>query len=410
MRRFDFAIIIPVFLLILTGTLQIASYTSGHSLLNHFIALGLGLAAMLVFTFTKYKAFFRFRAIFLYGMGIFFLTLTLFFGKTVHFCRSWLDVGFVVFQPAEVAKFSTIIILTYFLGRNYAGRNSFKTILFITLLSAIPFMLVLKQPDMGSSLVFLFIFFVFLYLSRNFGLLLFLFITGSVLLVEIVYFCLQHAIDFRVIPAVIAFFVMVFIIAKFVLRIRKAHVPVFSVCIFFLLSGFFSYRFAAGFKRYQKDRLLNFVRPKRDVLNSGYHLEQSLIAVGSGRFAGKGYRRGTQSRLGFLPGKYTDFIFASISEEFGFSGVFLLLAAYFVLFSRMFKISMLALDREGTFITLAVFGVLFFQTVLNIGGVIGILPITGLPLPFVSYGGTAMVVYLSMLGIVMNVYLSSRGY
>ena len=408
MRKFDFGIIIPVFFLLLTGTFQIVSYTSGQHLLNYFISVVLGLAAMLVFTFTKYKAFLRFRAVFLYVLGIILLAATLFLGKTVHFCRSWLDIGFVVFQPSEVAKFSTIIILTYFLNRNYAGRNSFKTVLFITLFSAIPFLLVLKQPDIGSSLVFIFIFFIFLYLSQNFGIFLFVFAMGSILFTEIVYFCLHPCIDFGFFQALAAFFVVLFIVAKFFLRIRKLFVIVCSVCFFFLLTGFFSYRVAAGFKRYQKDRLLNFVKPRRDVLNSGYHLEQSLIAVGSGKFTGKGYRRGTQSRLGFLPGRYKDFIFVSISEEFGFLGVFLLLAAYFILFSRMIKISMCSLDREGTFITLAVFGVFFFQTVLNIGGVVGILPITGLPLPFVSYGGTAMVVYFSMVGIVLNVHLSSR--
>ncbi|MFH1353476.1 MAG: FtsW/RodA/SpoVE family cell cycle protein [bacterium] len=409
MRKFDLGIIIPVFFLLLTGIFQIVSYASGAQLLNYFIAVGLGIAAMLVFTFTKYKAFLRFRAVFLYVFGIILLGATLFLGKTVNFCRSWLDIGFVIFQPSEIAKFSTVIILTYFLGKNYSDRNSLKTILFITLFSAIPFLLVLKQPDIGSSLVFIFIFFIFLYLSQNFGFFLFVLATGSVLFAEIVYFCLHQGIDFRIFRPLAAFLVIFFIVAKFFLRIKKTFVPVLSVCFFFLLTGFFSYRVAAGFKRYQKDRLLNFVKPSRDVLNSGYHLEQSLIAIGSGKFTGKGYRRGTQSRLGFLPGRYKDFIFASIAEEFGFLGVFLLLAAYFILFSRMIKISALSLDREGTFITLAVFGVLFFQTVLNIGGVIGILPITGLPLPFVSYGGTALVVYLSMVGIVLNVYLSSRG-
>jgi len=409
MRKFDLGIIIPVFLLLLTSSFQIASYVSGSQLFNYFIAAAIGIVSMLVFTFTKYKAFLRFRAVFLYVLGIILLIATLFFGKTVHFCRSWLDIGFVIFQPSEIAKFSTIIILTYFLGKNYADRSSFKTILFITLFSVTPFLLVLKQPDIGSSLVFIFIFFIFLYLSRNFGFFLFVLLTGSIVFTEIVYFCLHPGINFKIFQALAVLLIIFFVIAKFLLRIKKVYVPVFAVFLFSLLTGFFSYRVAAGFKRYQKDRILNFVKPRRDVLNSGYHLEQSLIAIGSGKFTGKGYRRGTQSRLGFLPGRYKDFIFASIAEEFGFLGVFLLLAAYFILFSRMIKISTLSLDREGTFITLAVFGVLFFQTVLNIGGVIGILPITGLPLPFVSYGGTALVVYLSMVGIVLNVSLNSRG-
>jgi len=410
MRKIDFTILIPAIFLVVMGTSQIISYTSGRMLLAHFAALGGGFAGMFIFSLTKYKVFIRFRAITLYVLGILLLLAVLSFGRTVRGSCSWLNIGIVVFQPSELVKFTTIIFLTYYFSRNYIDRGSPRTVFFTVLFGALPFALVLKQPDVGTAMVFLFIIFVFLYFSQNINFLMFLVISGGIVLIEIIYFCLYPAGTWSLYLAGAAFFAVLYLLMRFLLRIKKAHVLVLSLGSLFVLSLLFSWKVTSMLKPYQKNRILNFIKPSRDTLNSGYHLSQSLITIGSGKLTGKGYRMGSQARLGFLPGKYTDFIFASIAEEFGFLGVLLILISYFVLYLRIIKISMLAIDQQGTFLTLAIFAILFFQTVLNIGMTLGIMPITGLPLPFVSYGGTALVVYLSMLGIVMNVGATAEGW
>ncbi|MBA3051691.1 MAG: FtsW/RodA/SpoVE family cell cycle protein [Candidatus Omnitrophota bacterium] len=410
MKRFDPLILFPALFLLAMGSLQNISYVSGDMLYRHLFAIALGFAGMVIFTFTKYKSFLRFRAIIFYVLGIALLILTLAVGYSVHGSRSWLGAGFIVFQPSEIAKFTTVIFLTYFLSKNYTSRNSFRTIFFLIFFSALPLFLVLKQPDFGTGLVFVFIGFMFLYFSQNIRLLVFVSVLGALLLGEIIFFCMRpHALMWLARWAAAAFAAL-YIAVRFLMHIKKSHIAVLVLFGLFFTSCLVSHKVATGFKSYQKDRILNFISPNRDTLNSGYHLSQSLIAIGSGKIKGKGYRRGTQARLGFLPGKYTDFMFASIAEEFGFIGSFLILFSYFILFSRMIKIAVMALDQQGTFLALSILGVLFFQTFLNIGMTLGMLPITGLPLPFLSYGGTATAVYLMMLGVVMNVYATAKGY
>ncbi len=409
MKRFDPLILLPALFLLVMGSLQNISYVSGDMLSRHLFAMFLGAAGMVMFTFTKYKSFLRFRAIALYVLGIALLVLTLCVGHSVHGSRSWLSAGVIVFQPSEIAKFTTIVFLTYYLSKNYTSRNSFRTIFFLMFFSALPLFLVLKQPDFGTGLVFVFIAFIFLYFSQNIRLLTFVSVLGAVLFSEIFFFCAYPHALMRLAAWGASVSALIFVLMRFLMHMKKAHIAAALLFGFFFLSCFMSHKVVSGFKDYQKNRILNFINPDRDTLNTGYHLSQSLIAIGSGKLKGKGYRRGTQARLGFLPGKYTDFMFASIAEEFGFVGSFLILAAYFILFSRMIKIAVMALDQQGTFLALSIFGVLFFQTFLNIGMTLGMLPITGLPLPFLSYGGTATAVYLMMLGMVMNVYATAKG-
>ncbi len=403
-------ILFPVIILLVMGSLQNISYVSGDMLNRHLLAIAIGFTGMIILTFTKYKSFLRFRAIALYALGIALLALTLFTGHSVHGSRSWLKAGFIIFQPSEIAKFTTIIFLTYYLSKHYSSRNSFRTIFFLAIFSALPLFLVLRQPDFGTGLVFVFIAFIFLYFSQNIRLLIFVSVASVILFAEIFFFCAHPRALMRISAWGAGVSALIYIFMRVVMHIKKAHIAAGVLLGLFLLSCFASHKVSSGFKGYQKNRILNFISPDRDTLNSGYHLSQSLIAIGSGKIKGKGYRRGTQARLGFLPGKYTDFMFASIAEEFGFAGSFLILTAYFILFSRMIKIAIMALDQQGTFLALSIFGVLFFQTFLNIGMTLGMMPITGLPLPFLSYGGTATAVYLMMLGMVMNVYATAKGH
>jgi rod shape determining protein RodA len=339
-----------------------------------------------------------------------FLLATLLFGKTVNFCKAWLDLGYFSCQPSERAKLTTVLLLAYYLDKNYANRNSFRTVFFTSLFTLIPFVFVLKQPDLGTSLIFIVIFFIFLFLSQNLRLLLFIVIVGAIVGFEIVYFCIYPKMGYRFFIYFLVFCFFIYLFLYYFMKLRRAYFLILSFYLFISFTVVFSYKVAGVLKPYQRDRILNFVNPKRDALNSGYHISQSLITIGSGKFSGKGFRRGTQSRLGFLPGKYTDFIFATICEEFGFVVAALLIFVYGFLFYKILAVARKSPDRVGSFLAVAFFGILFSQTFLNIGMNLGLLPITGLPLPFVSYGGTAIVVYLTMLGIILNVSASARGY
>jgi len=402
MKNFNLKIILPVFFLLGFGTSEIVSFVSGTALYNHFVALIIGIFFMFIFSVTRYRVFLRFRAHILYLLGIGLLILTLLFGKEINFSKSWLDIGIITFQPSEIAKFTTIILLTHYVSKNYATRQSFKTILGILFISLIPFVLIFVQPDLGTSIVFLAISFAFLVLSQNTRPLLILFFVGFALFSSLIYFCF-YSFSFKIPIVIFVLCGILFLVFEFIFKVKKPQLP----CLFLFLSlnvvVFAGFGISKMLKPYQKSRIMNFINPQRDPLNSGYQISQSLITIGSGKLFGKGYLNGTQARLGFLPGKYTDFLFATICEEFGFTGAFMILIAYFILYMEILRISKRAVDREGSILCFLVFSVLSFQTILNIGMNLGILPITGLPLPFISYGGTAMVVYLSMVGVVLNV-------
>ncbi|MCD6413882.1 MAG: rod shape-determining protein RodA [Elusimicrobia bacterium] len=410
MKKINFKILLPVFFLLLISSAEISTYVSGRTFFNHFAALLIGIMSMFVFSVTKYTILLRFRAAFFYAAGILLLFATFLFGKSVHSCRAWLDLGYFTFQPSEIAKLTTVFLLVYYLGKNYANRNAFRTVFFMSVFVFIPFIFVLKQPDLGTSLVFAVIFFVFLLMSQNDRLLFFIVLTTALVSFEVVYFCVHPTLSYRFFVYLLAALAGVYVFLKFFAKMRRPQVILGIFYLFVSFTVFVSFRAASALKPYQKDRILNFVNPKRDTLNSGYHISQSLITIGSGKFSGKGFRRGSQARLGFLPGKYTDFIFATVCEEFGFVGGALMILAYGILFYEILKVAVRAPDCEGSFLSVAFFGILFSQTVLNIGMNLGILPITGLPLPFVSYGGTALVVYLTMIGIILNVSATTRGY
>jgi len=410
MKNFNLKIILPVFFLLGFGSSEIVSFVSGRALYNHFgralynhfVALIIGVLFLFVFSDTRYRVFLRFRAHILYLLGIGLLILTLLWGKEINFSRSWLDIRIITFQPSEIAKFTTILLLTHYVSKNYATRQSFKTIVGIGFISLLPFVLVFIQPDLGSSIVFLAISLAFLVLSQNTRPLLILFFVGFALFFSLIYFCF-HCFSFKIPVLIFVLCGILFGVFEFIFKVKKPYIPSLFLFLSLNVIVFTGFGISKMLKPYQKNRIMNFINPQRDPLNSGYQISQSLITIGSGKLFGKGYLKGTQARLGFLPGKYTDFLFATICEEFGFVGAFLILIAYFILYMEILKISQRAVDREGSILCFLIFSVLSFQTILNIGMNLGVLPITGLPLPFVSYGGTAVVVYLSMIGVVLNV-------
>lgn len=291
----------------------------------------------------------------LYGLMLLLLLLTDLLAPKVKGAQSWLGFGSVRFQPSEFAKITIILMLSKFLSR-YPPLD-FKTFTAGLGVISLPVLLVLIQPDAGSALV---------YIVISFGMLL---AAGTPL--------------------------------KYLAGIIGLGCAAVPIMVMFAL------------KEYQKNRILVFIDPMRDPLGAGYNVIQSRIAVGSGGFAGKGYMLGTQSKLKFLPEPHTDFIFSVFSEEFGFLGSIILIALFSILLFRVILTGIRSRDRRCKIFTAGVTSWLWFQMFESIGMSIGLVPVTGLPLPFLSYGGSSLLATFIALGLVASIHIegvnSKRG-
>lgn len=306
-----------------------------------------GLALMAFFSFFDYHLIER-AAVPLYVFSIFLLACVLVFGKTVAGHRSWLGVGGLGMQPAEFAKLALVFMLTkYFSSRPNPEGVSLFEMWRPFLFSMIPAFFVVMQGDLGSALFFLLIFATFAWFGQ-------LRKRGIAILVA-------------------------------------AAVACSVVLYFFALSN------------YQKERITSFLNPEADIKGSGYHLVQSRIAVGSGGLWGKGYMKGNVNKLKYLPEKHTDFAFSVLAEEWGFSGSVVVLLLYFLLFYTGIDIAKRARDRTGLFMALGICAFIFWHVVINLGGVLGLIPLTGVTLPLVSYGGSSMVIVLLSLGVLSSI-------
>ncbi|MDR1378694.1 MAG: rod shape-determining protein RodA [Synergistaceae bacterium] len=284
----------------------------------------------------------------IYGAALFLLFITLLLAPNVKGSQSWFSLGFTRFQPSEFAKISLILILTKFLSRY--PPLSLKAFLGGLGVGMPLLFLVLAQPDAGSALVYVVIIVTTL------------FVAGT--------------------PS------------KYLLSILGLGMGTLPFAWFFL-------------KDYQKMRLLVFLDPTRDPLGAGYNAIQSRIAVGSGSVWGKGFLQGLQSKLRFLPEPHTDFIFSVYAEEFGFWGSFVLLFLFGIIFKRIVKAGMRSRDVRGKLLVAGVAAWVWFQMFESIGMNIGLMPITGLPLPFLSYGGSSLLSLSIALGLVSSVYAGS---
>ena len=266
-------------------------------------------------------------------------------GKTILGARRWLSFGFFNLQPSELAKIAVLILGAKVLAR-MEGTLDWSMLARALLVGLVPAGLIIKQPDLGSGL--------------------------SVLLL------LGGMVAFRG-------------VRKRVVQVLALVLPVCLPFAWFFLHD------------YQKQRILTFLDPGNDPLGAGYHIIQSQIAIGSGGFWGKGFLQGTQSQLRFLPEKHTDFAFAVFGEEWGFVGAMLLLGLFCAFLYQIFIVSQEAKDEFGSFLCAGVFFYFFWQVLINMGMVLGVMPVVGIPLPFMSYGGSASVVNFCLIGLVMNV-------
>lgn len=329
--------------------LTLHSEAFSRQLINIIIGLAVGTGAFLL-----NLRLFRSLSVWIYLLSILLIFLVLVIGVDAKGSTRWLNLPGFRFQPSEFSKAATIIIMSYFISKFPPPEEgySFKQLILPAVIIFPQLILIMKQPDLGTGLA-----------VSGIG--------ASMLIVA---------------------------------GIRKKLL--FTLITLGLLAIYPAWHFAL--KPYQQKRVLTLIDPSSDPLGSGYHINQSKIAVGSGGLFGRGYLNGTQSQLEFLPEHTTDFAFSVLAEEFGFVGSFLVLAIYFYLILRLLWLAQRVKDPYQSLFCLGFALFIFLEVFINVGMVLGILPVVGIPLPLFSYGGSAMLVILFLSGITLNISASSR--
>lgn len=352
-RNLDFIFLLITFSLIIIGLFFVYSATYRESAIKYatlkkqitWVVFGLIIMiGIMIFDYRKLKSY----VYPIYAINIILLISVFLIGKESLGAQRWIPLGSFVFQPSEISKILIIITLAAFLTEKRENPLSVKDFMIACFHIGVPLLLIFKQPDLGTSLVFIAILLGTMFFS---------------------------GMNVR------------YMLALVVLGVVSGA----ALIKFNLLAD------------YQLKRLLVFIDPGIDPLGAGYNLIQSQIAVGSGGIFGKGLFAGTQSGLNFLPHPDTDFIFSVIGEEWGFLGSIALLVLFLAFFSRAITIALRANDNFGSAIIGGIVSMIFFQTIINLGMTIGVMPITGIPLPFISYGGSAMMTNLISVGLILSI-------
>lgn len=354
-RNIDFTLVAMTMLLCAIGVIAIYSANLHndsphlHDLyLRQIYWIGISFAAMLMTMIIDYRVIER-MAYPLYAIGLISLILVETTGHIGGGSQRWLSFGGFNLQPSELMKIVMIILIARVMDDvEKDGDLGFRELALPLVFVAIPFLLVARQPDLGTALIYVILFVsiaLFTGIARN------------------------VIIKISITLAVMA--------------------PIFWVLL----------------KPYQKKRILTLLNPEADPMGQGYHIIQSKIAIGSGGFFGKGAFAGTQSKLNFLPAKHTDFIFSVVAEEVGFIGSIILIALFFIFVMRLLETALHSKDKFGSLVALGVCAMITFNMLYNVGMTMGLFPIVGIPLPFISYGGSALLTNFIAIGLVLNVSL-----
>ncbi|MDO4177795.1 MAG: rod shape-determining protein RodA [Phascolarctobacterium sp.] len=353
LNNIDWWLVFAVFCLMIFGLVLIYSATLSFNLQTgkawhvqrQSIFMIIGIVLVIASLFVDYRDIKQYEK-YLYGFNLALLILVMAVGKSQLGAQRWISIGGFQFQPSEFSKVFLIICLAAFVERKLNSLMEFKDYLPIFLYILFPFILVMRQPDLGTSLTF------------------------------------------------IAILISVIFVAGFKYK-WFAICGTLGVCMMPL--------FWMVLKDYQKNRILTFLDPGRDPFGRGYHVIQSKIAIGSGGLMGQGWLNGAQSQLNFLPENHTDFIFAVAGEEFGLIGTSLIIILYGIVIWRAVVIAINAEDDFGALLATGVTGMFMFHILVNIGMTAGVMPVTGVPLPFLSYGVSSLITNLMLVALLLNI-------
>jgi rod shape determining protein RodA len=399
--KFDLAIFLPMIALIISGLLAIYSSTVNHPTAsgNFQKQLYWAIFALIIFfiVFSLPQQLFRMFAVASYAASILFLVAVLVVGKTVYGSKSWFGVGSIGFQPSEFAKLATILLLSYWLTYKNRDINNVRDIGVALLIGLLPVGLIALEPDTGTAIIFVIITISLIFWSgiSLFGL--FVVLSPGVVIVSSLF-------------GMWAFLATLLLIAVALFFFKKDIFNSITIFIINLGCGFFFDYAYQVLKPHQQRRIASFLNPNADPLGAGYNALQAKVAIGSGGFWGKGFLQGNQTQLRFIPEQWTDFIYCVIGEEFGFIGSVFVIIMFMILIMRLLNLSTLAKDKFSVLVIVGILTLLFSHFAINVGMNLGISPVIGLPLPFLSYGGSFLMVNVVMIGIVMNFYRNRKAH
>ncbi|MBP7737185.1 MAG: rod shape-determining protein RodA [Spirochaetes bacterium] len=425
LSKIDYTLVIAVIVTVIIGILMI--YSAGFDPIDK-VNNGLyrkqilwfifGFILMLGLTILNYQSLGEF-SLHIYVVLVVLLIITTIFGTPVRNTRAWLNFGVFSIQPSEFMKLALVIILAKYLELRERDINKLRELVVPALLTFIPMLIILKQPDFGTAIIFIPILLTMLFvggadISHLVAIVLIATIAMVVPMVltyrewigaEGSNFLLDFFQDVNLLLIVsgvlLAITLVTFVLHFFSVKkfLRKIYVPGIIISLGLMTSVVIQ----KLFKVYQKRRILVFLNPDLDPQGSGYNIIQSKIAIGSGGFFGKGFLKGSQAQLGFLPEKSSDFIFAVVAEEWGFFGSVILLGLLGFIVLRCVQTAFESKDKFGALLASGITTILFFHILINIGMAVGIMPVTGLPLCFVSYGGSNLMMSMICVGIMLNI-------
>ncbi len=354
LKKIDWVLVFSILLISFFGLLTMNSFSANNAFFSKQILwLSISFIVMIVSSFFDWKFLKKTGFVmFLYGLSVFLLLFLFIVGSVFKGAQSWFDLGALSFQPVDFAKLATIILLAKYFSRRHIEIANIKHILVSGFYTFIVFLLVFLQPDFGSAII---IFSIWLCL---------IFVSG----------------------------------------ISKKHL----LGVFLIGLTCFGFLWQFVFKPYQKERIVNFVNPMADISGGGYNVYQSTIAIGSGQVFGKGIGLGSQSKLKFLPEYQTDFIFSAFAEEWGFVGVIIIFVLFTIVLVKIIRISLKGESNFEILFGVGIFILLSVHITINIGMTIGLLPVTGNTLPFMSYGGSHLLNEFLAIGILMGMNRRSR--
>ena len=392
--KYDYLTLILILALVGVGAIAIYSATSvadvdtNNFFVRQILWAVLGTIVMITVSFIPLRVINRFTYWF-YGSALFFLLLVYAVGKVGQGAERWLILGPIHIQPSEFAKLATVLAVSKFLSDKYADINRLKYFLISVGMILVPFILIARQPDLGTSLVFLALVIPVLFWAGLNWFSIFTILTPLLTMI----------LSFN-------FFSFLFLMLTItIVLILSGKKPIILVSVFLLniVVGIITPFLWDQLRPYQQQRILTFMSPEQDPKGAGYQIIQSQVAIGSGGIWGKGYMNGTQTHLRFLPAQHTDFIFSVIGEEFGFFGVSVILLIFMLLIIRLIAIASAIRQSFESMTVIGIATIILVHVIINIGMTIGMAPITGLPLPFLSYGGSSLMANLMMMGIVLNI-------
>jgi rod shape determining protein RodA len=396
----DYKTIVPVILLVAIGVVSVysATYDAAASLYfnRQLMWAGIGTLLMIILIFVPFRSL-QLLSYPLYGISILLLIGVLGAGKMVAGSRSWFGIAGLGLQPSELVKVTTVMALATYLSDPTVHLSRLKNLVVTFGFVLLPVFLIALQPDIGTAIIYIGMMAIIIYWAGA---------SNFLMLTLIAPVAAVVATLFGTTPFVIV--IGVTFLLLFLLREnRLISALVFSGTVLLGVSVQFIFSTLA---LHQQNRILSFLNPEADPQGAGYNVIQSQIAIGSGGVLGKGFLHGSQTQLNFIPAQWTDFIYCVPGEEFGFVGAFAILLLLTLLLIRGVQIAAMVKNRYASLVAIGIVAILAIHMVINIGMSMGILPVIGVPLPFISYGGSHLMTNMIMVGLLLNMYANRKEY